>query len=262
MSRVSPSVTCWKKPACVICRCVGQQRSFVHFNFSRFFHFFSACFQSDGGRQSGVFAEVVPGRCVWRNPRKWAVWGVLGKRAAQGGEGGRAEGGKATVCDAGAVQSLGRAAVPQIHQHWPESLLHPRHAEVRRRSKTAALSLTPLIIMGVFLCLLVVPGQTQPPTSFSDRGSWTLSWGPKEVQRRWISSVTSTTPRPTWACASSPTRTMTGSACTYSDTYRQEQTFRHIQNLSMKPPPRPSSGAHKANTTSWIWIWSKTNICV
>lgn len=29
-----------QKPACVICRCVGQQCSFVHFNFSRFFHFF------------------------------------------------------------------------------------------------------------------------------------------------------------------------------------------------------------------------------
>lgn len=162
VSRVSPLYNPLQTPACV------TWRSTVHFNF---FHSFSACIQSDGGRQSLVFGEVVPGCCVRRYPWKRAVRCVLGEGAAQGGEG---EGAKATVCDAGAIKSLGRAAVPQIRQHRPESLLHRRHAEVRRHGRRAALPLTFLITVAMFLCLPVVPHRPQPLTSFSDHGSWTL----------------------------------------------------------------------------------------
>ena len=51
--------------------------------------------------------------------------------------------------------------------------------------------------------------------------SWTSCWAPRAVRRPWTWCVTSTTPRPTWACVSSPTLTLTGSACIYSSIYRQ-----------------------------------------
>jgi len=68
-----------------------------------------------------------------------------------------------------------------------------------------------------------VPRQAPSPTRWSDPGNWTPSWVPKGDLGRWISCATSTTPLPTWACASSRTLTATGSACTYSDTCRQAQ---------------------------------------
>lgn len=75
----------------------------------------------------------------------------------------------------------------------------------------------------LFLHFPVVPYQTRPPMSWFDPENWTPCWVPREVPRRWILFATSITPQPIWACASSRTLTMTGSACTYSDTCRQAQ---------------------------------------
>lgn len=91
--------------------------------------------ESDGGRQSGVFAKVVPGCRVRWYPWQWAVWNILGERAAEGEGSERKRGGewrKACVGVAGTVEPVGHTAVPQIHQHRPEPLLHPHNAHVRR----------------------------------------------------------------------------------------------------------------------------------